>query len=1419
MEKITILYDATIIAQGFHSGIYFVAYHILCQLCQKKEFEITLYFRPEVSPEQTRNCTSFFRTMFPDAQIRTLNDYILPKNSCIEILSRLIVKTNRNIVTKISGIPFRILRKLLTIIAEEKMKHRFNVFFSPVFSPHPDLNTFYFARRYIVLHDMMPTLFPQFFPPGVLIDSWYASLLKSFNRKDAYFAVSECTKKDFLHFMPEVLTPEQITVIPLASSHSDPAPSQPERSILSHYHIPNEKKYIFSLCSLEPRKNLLFTIQTFLNFIKKHQIKDLIFVIGGAPYDGQDPLQQKILHTIQEMIRKGDPIVYSGYIADEDIGVLYGNALCSVYNSLYEGFGLPPLEAMSFGTPVITSNTSSLPEVVGDAGIQVSPTSEAELIKAFETMYFQPKTRELYRQRGLNRSKKFSWRRTGDLVAERIRKEHHVISHSSNFSFRHIGCCFLQQCKEKMIGLLTRYKWECLSFLRQYKWGHWIIQRLKKLLQIGRSVKESFQDRSRICALAAEVWKHRTTPIEKRIAVFTPLPPEETGIARFSQQEYTCLPELYDIIYDVKSVKDYKSLLNGGSKKQWNVIAYTYYKEKLLSPNTYLSRIFVVGNSPHHDPAVREAIATNGEPNRMLYLHEALIHGAFFPQLEKKGIPLQTYVAKYYPEVPSEALNQIGQPDFEWNTFCHAQKIWGVRPLLLLSGITDIIVNNENAKELILSDLLPWQKHKVRIKVLFLPIERFEKLEKLEKSHFQLSPETRLIGSFGFPTALKGSDQVVDACMELNRRGIPVKLLLAGYNAARFVASLPKEKQVICLTPDTTSTSDFLKLMNSVDLAVQLRLQSHGESSGCICQLMGMRKNLLTNKGFINYDLEKYATIVSPQPDCEEICKKLQEALLNPKVVPDEILKKYSHESGARLLYEYAESLFQPLQKPLYKILVDGTLLDGHGIQRATDALYAELLRRHPDIEIAYVNICNRSFMSNVPQRNYFVSETKRDYEIADLIRSYKPDIVHFPFNGNFNGEIPAACRQTGTLLLTTIHDIIPAMIPHIWKYTDSYVKQYLESMKMYIEMSDVIFTDSEYTAHDIYAKIRTQKPLIVLNCAPMLKDSKQKDNTNTPMPYFLYNGGYCPRKGIDLLISNFIILKKQGKLKSRLILTGHPGVFPPKIQAELEYGKQMGWIEEKGFVTDEELYGLFAHAQALVYPTLYEGFGLPPLEAMRIGCPVITTHLSSLPEVCGDAALYLYDRENPQEFQAALIRMETDSALRERLIKAGKQQAEKFTLEKGVSFLNYLLEKRNDLVTYFHNDSRNFDFQKNEAFHFPSLCLSAIGPHQRDLYSIELLEGGIQYGPYINIPAGAYHVTYTGKNLEALEFSCSSDFGKTVFPIQNRVGDNGRQEYDVVFKPQTTIRNLEFSVRNPLKTPSKIFNLELRTIHNVQKV
>jgi glycosyltransferase involved in cell wall biosynthesis len=250
---------------------------------------------------------------------------------------------------------------------------------------------------------------------------WFDTLLNSLNQSGVYFTNSENTKQDFIKIMHNI-NPENIIVTPLGVSEEFYRETSIEKinKIKGKYNIPQNKKYLFSLCTLEPRKNIIFAVKNFVEFIKQNNIDDFIFVIGGAHWDKFLPILEKEIDNCEEYKSK---ILKIGYVEDEDVPLLYNGAEMFVYPSLYEGFGMPILEAMKCGCPVICSNTSSMPEVIGDCGIQIDPTKDEEMIQALEKMYHDREFRQVCIEKGIERAKEFSWEKSAKIMIDKMKEE------------------------------------------------------------------------------------------------------------------------------------------------------------------------------------------------------------------------------------------------------------------------------------------------------------------------------------------------------------------------------------------------------------------------------------------------------------------------------------------------------------------------------------------------------------------------------------------------------------------------------------------------------------------------------------------------------------------------------------------------------------------------------------------------------------------------------------------------------------------------------------------------------------------------------------------------------------------------------------------------------------------------------------
>ena len=290
---------------------------------------------------------------------------------------------------------------------------RFDVFHCPHLALAPEEVTGDLPRV-VTVHDLIPLTRPDFvFPQQTLV--LQAMLGRIDIERNWVITNSEFTKMEFCERTG--MSPERVVAAPLAAAHVfrpivDADVIAPTRA---RYHIP-EGAYLLCLAAPQPRKNLAQLIRAFFRLLDEQQLPDTYLVLAGSKEQGW--MYDEILSVAESSPEHSSRLMFTGYVADEDLPALYSGALAFVFPSLYEGFGLPALEAMACGTPVITSNTTSLPEVVGDAALLVDPTDLDQLCAAISTIVSDRSLREELRRKGLSRAAEFSWKRTAELTAK-----------------------------------------------------------------------------------------------------------------------------------------------------------------------------------------------------------------------------------------------------------------------------------------------------------------------------------------------------------------------------------------------------------------------------------------------------------------------------------------------------------------------------------------------------------------------------------------------------------------------------------------------------------------------------------------------------------------------------------------------------------------------------------------------------------------------------------------------------------------------------------------------------------------------------------------------------------------------------------------------------------------------------------------
>ncbi|NLL68051.1 MAG: glycosyltransferase family 4 protein [Clostridiaceae bacterium] len=264
------------------------------------------------------------------------------------------------------------------------------------------------GKKVVMIYDMVYKVYPETMRKRTLY-MLNKSLIKSCNRADKIITISEFSKQEIIKCLG--IEKDKIVVMPVGVDTSIYHPYYKEEEICNvteKYKLPRE--YMLYLGTLEPRKNLERLIQAYSLLKKEIPCVPKLVMAGGKGW-----MYEGIFETVKALQIEKD-IIFTGYIKPEDSPILMRGAKMFLFPSLYEGFGMPPLEAMACGTPVLVSNAASLPEVVGDAGLQVDPFSIDDIKNGIKLLIEDENKRSELSLKGIERAKLFTWDKSVEIV-------------------------------------------------------------------------------------------------------------------------------------------------------------------------------------------------------------------------------------------------------------------------------------------------------------------------------------------------------------------------------------------------------------------------------------------------------------------------------------------------------------------------------------------------------------------------------------------------------------------------------------------------------------------------------------------------------------------------------------------------------------------------------------------------------------------------------------------------------------------------------------------------------------------------------------------------------------------------------------------------------------------------------------------
>lgn len=256
----------------------------------------------------------------------------------------------------------------------------------------------------VTVYDLSFVRYPQLFNAANRIYLTWA-VRQSARRANRLIAISTSTKRDLVEMFSA--REEQVVVVYCGA---DPrfAPSQDKIKLAQfrqHHNLPD--KIILHVGTIEPRKNIPRLLRAFARAKRAAHLPHRLVLVGARGWKYAE------VAAVIEQEQMTDDVIFTGYVPQDELPLWYQAADLFCYPSLYEGFGLPPLAALASGVPVVTSNTSSLPEVVGDAALQVAPTDERALADAIVRAATDLALRAQLIERGFAQAQKFSWERAG----------------------------------------------------------------------------------------------------------------------------------------------------------------------------------------------------------------------------------------------------------------------------------------------------------------------------------------------------------------------------------------------------------------------------------------------------------------------------------------------------------------------------------------------------------------------------------------------------------------------------------------------------------------------------------------------------------------------------------------------------------------------------------------------------------------------------------------------------------------------------------------------------------------------------------------------------------------------------------------------------------------------------------------------
>lgn len=431
--KKNVLLDFNLIIKGqydntFKTGIYYVQYNIIKRLLNnysdKFNFFAFCYYDKDIFYKTINNFLPELKNIkYINILSKTEKINIFLKNK-IDFL-RKEKKSSKNLLFKIILLSKILCLKIIKFfnpeLRQNKLLNNIDIYQSFYEKIPNNVNKSLNIKKFTFIYDLLPITNPEYITikksSQEKIKNNCIKKINNLDKDTIIFTDSEYAKNEFLKIFTKFKNSNIIVNLLAADNKKyyklEDLNNIKKSDVLEKYNIPIDQKYILSLCSLNKRKNLAFLVECFVDFLNKNpEIQDLNLVLAGP----KGWLMDEMFNSISNASKYKDKIILAGFIDDKDINIIYNSAFTFVFPSIAEGFGLPVLEAMQCGIPVLSSNTTSLPEVYGDAALSFNPYKKNELIDCLYNIYYDVDLRVELIKKGFKQSQKFSWNKTVDKI-------------------------------------------------------------------------------------------------------------------------------------------------------------------------------------------------------------------------------------------------------------------------------------------------------------------------------------------------------------------------------------------------------------------------------------------------------------------------------------------------------------------------------------------------------------------------------------------------------------------------------------------------------------------------------------------------------------------------------------------------------------------------------------------------------------------------------------------------------------------------------------------------------------------------------------------------------------------------------------------------------------------------------------------